>query len=306
MKITSFSQLRLIYQYCLRNDNTIPLNSNDLKIAFSKAIKIIDQNKIIKQQTINYKQQNFINSINLSKNGQQYNKEKILSLLSKKFQYYRNIKTSNNILPFYIYKIDFKNQKQIYQLFDRFINQDNKEIKQQNVRFFIDNFSNCNGLLLPFINNLVFFLLNKNNYSDITIMHQFTHYLQLILDVQISQKIDFTNQQLNKIKYLGINQNYLNYLFNQKQFIPHINDCCTVLKEIYLKEFSNNFTKKQFINYLIQYAKNLNNTFNIHHIFNIYLYYNKDISNFYTFIISIYLHKNQKLVIKILNNTFNI
>lgn len=308
MKQYTIAKYRLAYQEMLRYQKTKKITKSDLKYAMKNLIRINqskEQINIINEGSINYKNfNNLIESIKCAKNGFQYSYKLIFSYLPKTFQYYQEFKHTENKIPFYIYKIDLNNKKQIYQIFNWFI--EDISLVEENVNFLHQNCKDDKGLIIPFPNNLYIFVLNRKIYDDMTICHQLTHYFQFALGIEILDDVIFSDADLEKIKFLNISKQYLEYLFSKKQFIPHINDCCQIFAEMYLKKFIKIKNIQDFKNQILNFANTLNIKFNSNYIFILFLELsNSDISSLYTFLLSIYLNKNKEKTLQILNKTFN-
>lgn len=302
IKLSCLGQMRLIYEQILRYQPTKPIYTNDFRTALQNAIHINNQNqtsKIVLQQSFCNKQlNNLITNIKNSKWGQQYNKHLLLSLIPKTFKYWQLLQ-KENIQPFYVYKLNFIDYAQVYKLFNQIIIQPYKDIINENVQLFITNCGNDNGILLPFYNNLFLFLLNTNKFSDNTISHQLMHYFQYTLKIKITPAVQISYKQIQNINFLGLDASYIIYLFDEKQFIPHINDFCNNFISLYQK-FYRNISISQFKKQFLNYIKTMDQFYNLHQLFQNYLEIDVDVSGLYTFILSIKLNKNKQLSMNLL------
>jgi hypothetical protein len=115
-----------------------------------------------------------------------------------------------------------------------------------------------NGLFTNFnkIINVNLMLFNSQTYTDRTIEHELTHYLQTYTNFGLS-KINF-NQEIDyeKFRYLNLDESVIDFLIknilNKREYIPTVDNFIYNLNHIYAKYFKNIETEFDFINRFIK------------------------------------------------------
>lgn len=270
-----------------------PLYSPKTKNEFKKALKNIKwiyDNEVIKllynEDIINESPGSIdypgtlCDEILFSKNYKNMTNEEVLSFINKNWKYYNELKNSGKLIK--IFKFDFSDKNDIRRNF-HILNLD-EEILNEFINEYFEN-SNSNGSFMPLGNDIVIFSFNTKNYSKKTILHEFTHYLQYILNVE---KINAKNSlNLKKLNFLNLskedNKIIINILNDENEVIPYINEFCedvmNVFKE-YIKKFKNVEWSNTFIEFFIKTLLNSEDIRN-EEFFKIYQKINNDLTPLY-------------------------
>jgi len=163
----------------------------------------------------------------------------------------KEIFKTNNLPNILIGCFDFNNKDQFIQ----FIHQCTSELelteKENNIlNLLIWKIKSANGIFTDFnkLLNANLLLLNSTKYTQRTIEHELTHYLQKYTKYGLIKcKI---NTKLPKLDYIDLNEEqisfYLNNIFNKKEFIPTIDNLINDLNILY-KTYYKKISEKQFI-----------------------------------------------------------
>lgn len=187
--------------------------------------------------------------------------DEVLTYIDKDWKYFNELKNHGKMIK--IFKFDFSNENDIRQNF-HMLNLD-KNTLNEFVNEFLKN-QDSNGSFIPLGFDMVVFIFNTKNYSKKTILHEFTHYIQHLLNVE---KINVKgNINIKKIKFLNLSKNnvdiIIDILKNEDEIIPYINEFCEDVMNVYKEYYKNKNNKLQFgnnifIEYFINTLLNSNN-----------------------------------------------
>lgn len=226
-----------------------PLNEQDLKELIDTMILVnpdkddieilYDPNNLLNESK-NYS--DILVAILNSKSGKIFNKERIISLVNKKWYLFKNF--LKVVHPFYVFKFNFLNKEDVKNVFKTYVTADDEILNYYGERF-VNNSGDSNGVYLH-SNNFKVICLNTNKQINLSlIIHEFTHYIQDILNyekVKFRKNVKFDD---NKISFLNLNNDELNILnecFTENEIMPYINEFIEYLIKIF-----NEYNKKLIV-----------------------------------------------------------
>lgn len=171
--------------------------------------------------------------------------DEVLSYIDKDWKYFNELKEHGKLIK--IFKFDFSNEDDIRQKF-HMLNLDGNTLNE----FVNENLKNqdSNGSFMPLGFDMVIFTFNTKKYSKKTILHEFTHYLQYLLNVEkinVKENID-----VKKMNFLNLSKNnvdiIINILKNEDEIIPYINEFCEDIMNVYKEYYQNKTDELRFGN----------------------------------------------------------
>jgi len=235
--------------------------------------------------------------------GEQFNYNKILTLLDNNWKFYNLYKNSliAKSVPFYIFIFDFNTAEKVYDIM-KFLNF--KEACLIGKDFFIKQFKetiHCDGFVKDF-GNCCILQLDSNKLTKKLVNHELNHYFQNILKINLINNNKIDNIELPK---LFLNKKEIKYLFNKNEFTSHLFvDVISDLTKFYYKCYSN-LTKQLFIEKLILDIKTFKEDFlNESEIAKQFIANNRDVSTLSFIAGSYYLEIKWDLVEKTLKEKF--
>ena len=187
--------------------------------------------------------------------------DEVLTYINKDWKYFHELKNHGKTIK--IFKFDFSNENDIRENF-HILNLDKNTLNEY-VNEFLKN-QDSNGAFIPLGFDMALFIFNTKNYSKKTILHEFTHYIQHLLNVEkanVKKNID-----IEKIKFLKLSKNnidtIIDILKNEYEIIPYVNEFCEDVMNVYNKYYKNKNNELQFgnnifIEYFINKLLNSNN-----------------------------------------------
>lgn len=202
------------------------------------------------------------------KNSKVLTNKEVLSYINEDWKYYNELKEKGHSIK--IFKFNFSNKEEMNKNFN--IPNLDENTKEMYVNEFLKN-KNSKGSYFKFLNFSIFAF--NINYTKKTILHEFTHYLQDILNVEKIKVKE--NLDKNKLKFLNLSDENLSVILeilkNGDEIIPYINEFCenvmNVFKEYQKLDKNLKWEDNSFIKYFIDVLLNSNNIKN-EKFFNIY------------------------------------
>lgn len=244
--MNEFEKYNKVYKELLFEDIKL---KDPLRKIFNIVISINDTDKInliyediISEMAGTIKDSNMLSKyINSIKSGSFINKKILLENLENDWTYFNLIKKSSNF-KFYIFKFNFLADAEISEFYNKFYS---KYYKNENINDFIkdfkQNYNDKQGIFTYDENSgRSWFLFNTNpfkRFTNKTILHEFTHFLQYKYNVEISDEEfkDFDKYE-RILKTFGINKDMISYLLMKEEFYPQLNDLCSILKLIFISQ----------------------------------------------------------------------
>ena len=182
------------------------------------------------------------------KNFEKLLNNEVISYINKDWKYYNELNKKGKTIT--IFKFEFSDINDIKEKFC--LPGLNENLKELYVSKFLNN-SNAFGCIIKFI-DLYVFCFNINLYTKKTILHEFTHYLQHILNVEIVKiKDDLDN---DKLKFLNLTNNDLKIIIdclkNRREIIPYVNEFCETVMDVF-KEYQKLKKDLEWSNTFIEY-----------------------------------------------------
>ena len=206
----------------------------------------------------------YINSI---KSGSFINKKILLENLENDWTYFNLIKKSSDF-KFHVFKFNFLSNIEIGEFYNKFYS---KYYKNENIDNFIKDFKQIyndkQGIFTyDEDSKRSWFLFNTNpfnRFTNKTILHEFTHFLQCKYNVEINDEEfkDFDKYE-HILKMFNINKNMVSYLLMKEEFYPHLNDLCNILKLIFISK------NNKYDEFLLEFYDEINTLKNIKDVLN--------------------------------------
>ena len=170
----------------------------------------------------------------------------VLSYIDQNWKYYNELKEKGKTIK--IFKFDFSDKNSIKENF-HILNLD-KNILNEFINEYLNNLD-AYGSFIPLGLDIMIFSFNIKKYTKKTILHEFTHYLQHILNVEKVSVKDNLNK--TKLEFLNLSEkqyiDILNILQDEDEIIPYVNEFC--------EDVMNIFKEYQKINQNLQWENNI-------------------------------------------------
>lgn len=258
--IKSFKNIKWIYE----NDNINLLYTEEV---INEAPGSIDYPGTLCDEILNVK------------NGKVFNYTEISSYINNTWKYYDIL--IDNFIPIKVLKFDFSKLNDSINSYDNILI-DFKDKKILNkLKEFEKNKNAVGGF--QYFDDICLFIFNTNRLlKKKTILHEFTHYIQRILDVEKIKTNKIKDRE--KLKFLKLDNTSLNDLIlmlsNEDEIIPFVNEFCedvyNVFKE-YKKLNKDLEWTNDFIEYFVSTILNSEDLYN-EKLVNIYLKVNEDLT----------------------------
>lgn len=239
-----------------------------------------------------------------------FTKEEILSSMNVNWKYFKQFQ--RKVEPFYVFKFSFSNDSEIKKFYQQFFILSDEEM-EVNINAWKKQTKNAHGVYIKHLSFRAICLNTLNKFQFYTIVHEFTHYLQDVLNIEKSSTQKQNYFDINKIKFLNLsneNNQLLKTIFiNQKnsEINSYVNECIYVLKEIFKRYKRNVQIKNLQKDYFIEYVIKSLTSKNIHksEIFQNYQILCDDLLPLYVFICVLIFNINKRKTLNKLSYELN-
>jgi len=170
-----------------------------------------------------------------AKNGEIFRDERILMFIDRRWKFFDRLKA--NVKPFYVFKFDFDDIDVLTGIIKTYMYALDDDTARSYAKKWMTR-SDQSAAAYVYSSGVdfkAFFINTKNGVSKSTVIHEFTHYLQDVLDIY---KIDDSPIDVDesKLKFLGMSDEELKSLKKilvDDEIWPYANELIGVLAHVY-------------------------------------------------------------------------
>lgn len=243
--IPNISKENLIYKPKVKNEIIKALNNinwfydnEDIKFLYTENIILESPGSIEYPGSL-------CDQILNSKNNQTFTNNQICSFINEDWKYYKKLLKFGKSIK--ILKFDFGDVNEIQEIF-----KNDEDILNIALEIFLNN-KNANGASL-YYNDLCTLIFNIKKYTKKTILHEFTHYIQNLLNVE-TVKVK-KNLDKNKLSFLNLSNDDLSVVIeilkDKNEIIPYVNEFCEDIMNVF-KEYQKINEGLEWSNTFIEY-----------------------------------------------------